>query len=76
VIEARIGDQATAPLDIPRLLASGDDGLPKRLSQERSAIYNGTRHLYAAADESAPINKSIAKATDAAPPSGTSRWWS
>ena len=62
--------KATAPLGIPRLLASGDDSLPKRLSQERSAIYNGTRHLYAVADESAPINKSIAKATDAAPSLG------
>jgi pimeloyl-ACP methyl ester carboxylesterase len=57
--------KATAPLGIPRLLASGEDSLPKRLAQERTAIYNGTRHLYAVADETATVQKSVAKATDA-----------
>jgi pimeloyl-ACP methyl ester carboxylesterase len=58
--------KATAPLGIPRLLASGEDSLPKRLAQERTAIYNGTRHLYAVADETATVQKSVAEATDAA----------
>jgi pimeloyl-ACP methyl ester carboxylesterase len=62
--------KTTAPLGIPRLLASEEDSLPKRLAQERSAIYNGTRHLYAIADESATVQKSVAEATDAAPPLG------
>src|SRR5829696_8667738 len=62
--------KATAPLGIPRLLASGEDSLPKRLAQERGAIYNGTRHLYAVADESATVQKSVAQATDAAPSLG------
>src|SRR5215207_7116946 len=43
--------KAAAPLGIPRLLASGEDSLPKRLAQERTVIYNSTRHLYAVADE-------------------------
>ena len=60
----------TAPLGILRLLASVEESLPKRLAQERSAIYNGTRHLYAVADESATIQKSVAEATDAAPSLG------
>src|SRR5918999_1609563 len=59
-----------APLGIPRLLASGEDSLPKRLAQERGAIYNGTRHLYAVADESATVQESVAQATDAVPSLG------
>src|SRR5215208_5574693 len=59
--------KATAPLGIPRLFASEEGSLPRRLAQERSAIYNGTRHLYAVADESATVQKGVAKATDAAP---------
>jgi len=62
--------KTTAPLGIPRLLASQEGSLPKRLAQERSAIYNGTRHLYAVADESATVQKSVAEATDAAPSLG------
>jgi pimeloyl-ACP methyl ester carboxylesterase len=62
--------KAAAPLGIPRLLASGEDSLPKRLAQERTAIYNGTRHLYAVADETATVQKSVAEATDAAPSLG------
>jgi len=62
--------KATAPLGIPRLLASQGGSLPKRLAQERSAIYNGTRHLYAVADETATVQKSVAEATDAAPSLG------
>ena len=59
--------KATAPLGIPRLFASEEGSLPRRLAQERSAIYNGTRHLYAVADESATVQKGVAKSTDAAP---------
>jgi pimeloyl-ACP methyl ester carboxylesterase len=59
--------KATAPLGIPRLFASEEGSLPRRLAQERSAIYNGTRHLYAVADESATVQKGVAKATNAAP---------
>jgi pimeloyl-ACP methyl ester carboxylesterase len=59
-----------APLGIPRLIASEADSLPRQLAQERSAIYTGTRHLYAFSDESATINESIATATDAAPSLG------
>jgi pimeloyl-ACP methyl ester carboxylesterase len=62
--------KATAPLGIPRLLASQDGSLPKRLAQQRTAIYNGTRHLYAVADETATVQKSVAEATDAAPALG------
>jgi pimeloyl-ACP methyl ester carboxylesterase len=62
--------KAMAPLGIPRLLASQGGSLPKRLAQERSAIYNGTRHLYAVADETATVQKSVAEATDAAPSLG------
>jgi pimeloyl-ACP methyl ester carboxylesterase len=63
--------KAMAPLGIPRLLASGEEGLPKRLAQERSAIYNSTRHLYyAVADEYASVQKSVATATDDAPALG------
>jgi pimeloyl-ACP methyl ester carboxylesterase len=66
--------KATAPLGIPRLLAGGgasaEGGPPEELAKERSALYNGTRHLYAVADESATINESIATATDAAPSLG------
>jgi pimeloyl-ACP methyl ester carboxylesterase len=62
--------KAMAPLGIPRLLASEEDSLPKQLAQERSVIYNGTRHLYAVADESATVQKSVAEATDAAPSLG------
>jgi pimeloyl-ACP methyl ester carboxylesterase len=50
--------------------ASGEGGPPEELAKERSAIYNGTRHLYAVADEAATINESIATATDAAPSLG------
>jgi len=58
-----------APLGIPRFFAggSGEGGLPKGLEKERNAIYNSTRHLYAVADESATVQESVAKATDAAP---------
>jgi pimeloyl-ACP methyl ester carboxylesterase len=59
-----------APLGILRLIASEEDSLPRQLAQERSAIYSGTRHLYAFSDESATINESIATATDAAPSLG------
>jgi pimeloyl-ACP methyl ester carboxylesterase len=59
-----------APLGILRLIASEVDSLPRQLAQERSAIYTGTRHLYAFSDESATINESIATATDAAPTLG------
>jgi pimeloyl-ACP methyl ester carboxylesterase len=59
-----------APLGILRLIASEVDSLPRQLAQERSAIYTGTRHLYAFSDESATINESIATATDAAPSLG------
>jgi pimeloyl-ACP methyl ester carboxylesterase len=63
--------KAIAPLGIPRLLPfSGEESLPKRLAQERSAIYTGTRHLYAVADESATVQQSVAEATDAAPSLG------
>jgi hypothetical protein len=48
------------------LVASEEGGIPRKLAQERSAIYNGTRHLYAVADESATVQKSVAEATDAA----------
>ena len=64
--------KAMAPLGIVRLLSggSGEGGLPEGFEEERNAIYNSTRHLYAVADESATINKSVAKATDAAPSLG------
>jgi pimeloyl-ACP methyl ester carboxylesterase len=63
--------KAAAPLGILRLVPSvGEESLPKRLAQQRSAIYNGTRHLYAVADESATVQKSVAEATDAAPSLG------
>src|SRR5215218_3659065 len=62
--------KATVPLGIPRLLASQGGSLPKRLAQERTAIYNSTRHLYAVADESATVQKSVAEATDADPSLG------
>ena len=63
--------KATAPLGIPRLLAggsgAGEGGPPEGLAEERNAVYNGTRHLYAVADESATVQQSVAEATDAAP---------
>jgi pimeloyl-ACP methyl ester carboxylesterase len=64
--------KAVAPLGIARLLSggSGEGGPPEGFEKERNAIYNSTRHLYAVADESATINKSVAKATDAAPSLG------
>ena len=64
--------KAMAPLGIVRLLSggSGEGGLPEGFEEERNAIYNSTRHIYAFADESATINKSVAKATDAAPSLG------
>src|SRR5829696_8804744 len=66
--------KATAPLGIPRLLAgggaSGEGGPPEGLVEERNAIYNSTRHLYAVADEAASVQKSVATATDAAPSLG------
>jgi hypothetical protein len=62
--------KTAAPLGILRLLASGEDSLPKRIAQQRSAIYNGTRHLYAVAGESATVQQSVAEATDAAPSLG------
>lgn len=64
--------KAMAPLGIVRLLSggSGEGGSPKGPEKERNAIYNSTRHIYAFADESATVNKSVAKATDAAPSLG------
>jgi pimeloyl-ACP methyl ester carboxylesterase len=63
--------KAAAPLGILRLVPSvGEESLPRRLAQQRSAIYNGTRHLYAVADESATVQESVAEATDAAPTLG------
>jgi hypothetical protein len=60
-----------APLGIPRLLSGGSgEGGPLEGFEERNALYSGTRHLYAVADESATINKSVAKATDAVPSLG------
>ncbi len=64
--------KAMAPLGIVRLLSggSGEGGPPEGFGEERNAIYNSTRHIYAFAEESATINKSVAKATDAAPSLG------
>src|SRR5829696_868814 len=66
--------KVAAPLGIARLSAggsgSGDGGAPEGLGEERSALYNGTRHLYAVADEAASVPKSVATATDAAPSLG------
>jgi pimeloyl-ACP methyl ester carboxylesterase len=59
--------KVTATLGIACLLASEEGSLPRRLARERSAIYSGTRHLYAVADESATVQKSVAEAADAAP---------
>ena len=58
--------KAMAPLGIVRLLSGGSEGF----GEERNAIYNSTRHIYAFADESATINESVAEATDAAPSLG------
>jgi hypothetical protein len=49
---------------------SGEVGAPEGLAEERNALYNGTRHLYAVADEAASVPKSVATATDAAPSLG------
>ena len=49
------------------MLASEEGSLPRSLARERSAIYNGTRHVCAVADESATVQQGVAKATDAAP---------
>jgi pimeloyl-ACP methyl ester carboxylesterase len=64
--------KAMAPLGIVRLLSggSGEGGPPEGFREERNAIYNSTRHIYAFADESATINESLAEATDAAPSLG------
>jgi pimeloyl-ACP methyl ester carboxylesterase len=66
--------KVAAPLGLPRLLAggggSGEGGPPEGLAEERNALYNGTRHLYAVAGEGATINESIAAATDTAPSLG------
>ena len=64
--------KAMAPLGIVRLLSggSGEGGPPEGFGEERNAIYNSTRHIYAFADESATINESVAEATDAAPSLG------
>jgi pimeloyl-ACP methyl ester carboxylesterase len=64
--------KVVAPLGIARLLSggSGDGGPPEGLEEERNALYSGTRHLYAVADESATVNESVAEATDAAPSLG------
>ena len=61
--------KAMAPLGIVRLLSggSGEGGPPEGFGEERNAIYNSTRHLYAVTDESATVNESVAEATDAAP---------
>jgi pimeloyl-ACP methyl ester carboxylesterase len=63
--------KVAALLGITRLSAagsgSGDGGPPEGLAEERSALYNGTRHLYAVADEAASVPKSVATATDAGP---------
>lgn len=61
--------KVVAPLGIARLLSggsAGQGGPPEGLEEERNALYSGTRHLYAVADESATINESVAEATDAA----------
>jgi pimeloyl-ACP methyl ester carboxylesterase len=66
--------KVAAPLGIARLAAagskSGEVGAPEGLAEERNALYNGTRHLYAVADEAASVPKSVATATDAAPSLG------
>ena len=64
--------KAMAPFGIVRLLSggSGEGGPPEGFGEERNAIYNSTRHIYAFADESATINESVAEATDAAPSLG------
>jgi pimeloyl-ACP methyl ester carboxylesterase len=59
--------KAPALLGIPRFFAGGGGS---RLEEERNALYNGTRHLFAVADETATLNKNIAAATDAAPSLG------
>src|SRR5215210_1375851 len=43
---------------------------PEGLERERNALYGSTRHLYAAFDESATINESVAEVADAAPSLG------
>jgi pimeloyl-ACP methyl ester carboxylesterase len=61
--------KVVAPLGIARLLSggSGEGGPPEGLEEERNALYSGTRHLYAVADEAASVPKSVATATDAGP---------
>ena len=62
--------KVVAPLGIARLFAGGagpgEGGPPEGLAEERYAFYNGTRHLYAVADEAASVQESVAAATDAA----------
>jgi len=43
---------------------------PEGLEHERNALYGSTRHLYAAFDESATINESVAEVADAPPSLG------
>src|SRR5829696_8313668 len=43
---------------------------PEGLEDERNALYSSTRHLYAAIDESATINESVAEVADAPPSLG------
>ncbi len=66
-----VATKVMATLGIARLFSGGlGDGLPQKLAEERQAIYAGTRHICAAADESATVQESVAKATDAAPSLG------
>ena len=48
----------------------GSPDPPEGLEKERNALYSSTRHLYAALDESATINESVAEVADAAPSLG------
>src|SRR5918994_4125425 len=66
--------KAMAPTGIVRLStmasAPGGEELPKGLAEEMNALYTGSRHLYAVADESACVGRSVATATDSAPSLG------
>jgi pimeloyl-ACP methyl ester carboxylesterase len=48
----------------------GSPDPPEGLEDERNALYSSTGHLYAALDESATINESVAEVADAAPSLG------
>jgi pimeloyl-ACP methyl ester carboxylesterase len=66
--------KAMVPTGIVRLStmasAPGGEELPKGLAEEMNALYTGSRHLYAVADESACVGRSVATATDSAPSLG------